>query len=271
MNFNTVLAETGFFLYNGTMNILEFDKWCRSFLDIEAMERVDASLNGVQIGDCGRVLTRVAFAVDACLETLQKAAEEGADLLFVHHGLFWGKPLAISGDHYKRVKTALDNDLALYAVHLPLDRHPEYGNNAGLAAILGLKDQEGFGEYKGFEIGVKGRLETALKRDDLVPALFGGWEHGPKMLPFGPAEISTVAMISGGGTHEVSDAIKEGVDLYITGDASHQVYHEALEAGINVLFGGHYMTELTGVQSIQKKVEEELKLETVFIDVPTGL
>ncbi|MBF9015391.1 MULTISPECIES: Nif3-like dinuclear metal center hexameric protein [unclassified Oceanispirochaeta] len=253
------------------MNILEFDKWCRSFLEIDAMERADASLNGLQVGEYDRKLTRVAFAVDACLETLEKAAEEGADLLFVHHGLFWGRPLAVIGDHFKRVMTAMDNDLALYAVHLPLDMHPEYGNNAGLADILGLKDQEGFGEYKGFNIGIKGRLETALKRDELVPALFGGWEHNPRMLPFGPSEINTVAIISGGGTHEVSDAIKEGVDLYITGDSSHQIYHQSLEAGINVLFGGHYLTELTGVQSIQKKVEEELKLETIFIDVPTGL
>ncbi|MDC7232293.1 MAG: Nif3-like dinuclear metal center hexameric protein [Spirochaetales bacterium] len=253
------------------MKISDFDKWCRSFLEIEAMERADASLNGLQIGQTEGELKKAAFAVDACLETFQKAVEEGADLLFVHHGLFWGRPLAVTGDHYNRVKTALDNNLAVYAVHLPLDRHPEYGNNAGLADILGLQDQEGFGEYKGFNIGVKGRLETPLKRDEVVPALFGDWEQNPRMLPFGPAEIKTVAMISGGGTHEVSDAIREGIDLYITGDSSHQIYHECLEAGINVLFGGHYMTETTGVQSVQKKAEEELGLETVFIDVPTGL
>lgn len=271
MNFYEDLAESLIFKYTCLMKIQEFDKWCRSFLDIDSMERIDASLNGLQIGDNANKITRIAFAVDACQATLEKAAEEDANLLFVHHGLFWGRPLAVTGDHYRRVKTALDNNLALYAVHLPLDMHPEYGNNAGLADILGLKDQEGFGAYKGFNIGIKGRLDTPLKRDELVPALFGGWEQNPRMLPFGPAEIRTVAMISGGGTHEVSEAIKEGMDLYITGDSSHQIYHEALEAGINVLFGGHYMTELTGVQSIQNKVEEELKLETIFIDVPTGL
>lgn len=271
MNFYEDLAVRLIIQYTIGMNILDFDKWCRSFLDIDVMEGVDSSLNGLQIGDYDGKLRKIAFAVDACQETLQKAVEEGADLLFVHHGLFWGKALALTGEHYNRVKIAIANKLALYAVHLPLDMHPELGNNAGLANILGLKDQEGFGGYKGFNIGIKGRLEKPLKREDLVPTLFGGWEHNPKMLPFGPAEINTVAMISGGGTHEVSDAIKEGVDLYITGDSSHQVYHEALEAGINVLFGGHYMTELTGVQSIQKKVEEELKLETIFIDVPTGL
>ncbi len=265
------LAEPLNFGYNGAMNIDEFDKWCRSFLEIDAMERADASMNGVQIGNSGKEIRKAAFAVDACLETLKKASEEGADVLFVHHGLFWGRPLSVSGDHYRRVKTALDGDLALYAAHLPLDMHPEYGNNAGLASILGLKDVEGFGEYKGFEIGVKGRFETPVSRDDIIPTLFSDWESGPRMLPFGPGKIETVAIISGGGTHEVSDAIAEGMDLYITGDSSHQVYHESLEAGINVLFGGHYMTEITGVQSVMKKCSEELKLETVFIDVPTGL
>jgi len=253
------------------MKILEFDQWCHSFLEIEALERIDASLNGLQIGDSSSEIETVAFAVDGCLETLKKAAEKKANLLFVHHGLFWGRPLSVTGDHYKRVKTALDSQLSLYAVHLPLDMHPVYGNNACLADILGLVDREGFGEYKGFKIGIKGRLDSPLLRDHVVPALFGDWEGRPRMLPFGPSEIHTVGMISGGGTHEVSQAIQEGLDLYITGDSSHNIYHQCLEAGINVLFGGHYMTEISGVQSIRKKVEQELGLKTFFIDVPTGL
>jgi len=253
------------------MTIFEFDKWCRSFLEIDALASADASMNGLQIGDFSSGVNKIAFAVDGCLETLTRAADEGADLLFVHHGLFWGRPLAVTGDHYKRVKTALDNNLALYAVHLPLDMHPLYGNNACLAEVLGLVNQEGFGEYKGFKIGIRGQFEKPVMRDDIVPALFGDWESSPRMLPFGPAEIRTVGMISGGGTHEVTEAIREGLDLYITGDSSHNIYHQCLEAGINVLFGGHYMTEITGVQAIQKKVETELEIQTVFIDVPTGL
>lgn len=253
------------------MRINEFDTWCRSFLDIEALERADASMNGLQIGDYSQELKTIAFAVDGCLETILRAVEEGADMLFVHHGLFWGRPLAVTGDHYKRVKTALENNLALYAVHLPLDMHPLYGNNACLADVLGLVDREAFGEYKGFRIGIKGRLEEPLARDSVIPALFGDWESSPRMLPFGPAEIRTAGMISGGGTHEVAEAIREGLDLYITGDSSHTIYHQCLEAGINVLFGGHYMTEITGVQAVMKKVDLELGIKTVFIDVPTGL
>ena len=205
------------------MKIEEFDTWCRSFLDIDGMSRVDASLNGLQLGDSSGPLKKIAFAVDACLETIRKAADEGAELLFVHHGLFWGRPLAITGDHYRRVKYALDHNVALYAVHLPLDMHPELGNNAALAGVLGLTDLEGFGEYKGFQIGLKGRLKTALKRNDVVPSLFGDWESRPVMLPFGPEQINTVGMISGGGTHEVAQAIDEGLDLYITG--THPIRH----------------------------------------------
>ncbi|QEN09232.1 Nif3-like dinuclear metal center hexameric protein [Oceanispirochaeta crateris] len=253
------------------MNIFEFDKWCRSFLAIEDMARVDASLNGLQIGDKTNQIKKIVFAVDACLETLQKAASMEADLLFVHHGLFWGRPLAITDDHYKRVKLALDHNLALYAVHLPLDMHPVYGNNARLADILGLEEREGFSDYKGYKIGIKGRLSSPLKRDEVVRTLFAGWESSPRMLPFGPSEIQTVGVISGGGIHQVSDAISEGLDLYITGDASHNIYHQSLEAGINVLFGGHYMTEICGVQAVQAKVSKELGIEAEFIDVPTGL
>ena len=186
------------FIILGGMTIEQFDTWCRSFLDIDGMARVDASLNGLQLGDSGAELNKAAFAVDACLETIRKAVDEKAQLLFVHHGLFWGRPLAITGDHYKRVKYAMDHNLALYAVHLPLDVHPELGNNAALARTLGLEDVEGFGEYKGLEIGLKGRLAAPLKRDEVVPALFGDWESRPVMLPFGPKEIRTVGMISGG-------------------------------------------------------------------------
>ncbi len=253
------------------MNIKKFDDWCRSFLDIDLMEGRDFSMNGLQVGEAEREVKKIAFAVDACLATFKKAAEEKADLLFVHHGLFWGKPLAVTGDHYSRVETLIRNNLALYAVHLPLDMHPLWGNNAGLANILGLVEQEGFGEYKGTKIGVKGVLPEPIKRDDLVMKLFGGWDQSVKILPFGPDKIRTVGMISGGGAKEVEEAIALGLDLYITGDAAHTIYHQSLEAGINVLFGGHYLTETTGVKAVMEKVRNELELETVFIDVPTGL
>jgi len=253
------------------MNIHDFDVWCRSFLAIDDCVGTDSSLNGLQVGNQNAPLKKVAFAVDACLETFRKAADEKADLLFVHHGLFWGKPLAVTGSMYERMRILIEGNLALYGVHLPLDMHPEWGNNAGLASVLGLEEQEPFGAYKGLRIGVKGRFSTPMKRDDVITRLFGGWEESIRMLPFGPEMVSSVGIISGGAPFEVAEAIAEGLDLYITGDASHSIYHQSLEAGINVLFGGHYLTETSGVRAVEKKVREELELETVFIDVPTGL
>ena len=253
------------------MKIMDFDKWCRSFLAIDLMSGKDSSLNGLQIGDFGRTLNKIAFAVDACLETFSRAADEKADLLFVHHGLFWGRPMAVTGPMYKRFETLINNGIALYAAHLPLDMHAEFGNNAVLADILGLTDRKEFGEYKGSFIGVEGVFETPLGRDEVVRKLFGGWEDSIKSLPFGPEKISSVGIISGGAPREVSEAIDKGLDLYITGDASHEIYHQCMESGINVIFGGHYLTETTGVQAVQKKVQKELGLDTVFIDVPTGL
>ena len=253
------------------MNIKDFDKWCRSFLAIDMMSGKDSSLNGLQIGDAGRSVKKIAFAVDACLETISRAADEKADLLFVHHGLFWGRPLAVTGSLYKRFETLISHGIALYAAHLPLDMHAEFGNNAVLADILGLTDRKEFGEYKGTFIGVEGILETPLGRDEVVQKLFGGWEDSIKTLPFGPEKICRVGIISGGAPREVSEAIDKGLDLYITGDASHEIYHQCMESGINVIFGGHYLTETTGVQAVQRKVQTELGLDTVFIDVPTGL
>ena len=240
-------------------------------MNIDLMDGKDYSLNGLQVGDLKREIRKVAFAVDACRETFRKAVEEKADLLFVHHGIFWGRPFAITGPHYERMKLLINNSLALYAVHLPLDMHPEWGNNAVLASILGLEEQDGFGEFKGAKIGIKGILPEPLNRDEVVRRLFGGWEESIRVLPFGPEMIRSIGIISGGGTKEVQDAIDLGLDLYITGDSSHQVYHQSLEAGINVLFGGHYMTETTGVKAVMEKAGKELSLETVFIDVPTGL
>lgn len=253
------------------MKLHELDNWCRSFLAIDQMSGKDSSLNGLQVGDRESEIHRVAFAVDACQETFKKAVEEKADVLFVHHGLFWGRPQAVTGPLYKRFEILIKNGLALYAVHLPLDMHPQLGNNAVLAQILGLENLAEFGDYKGTKIGVKGTFPSPVKREEIVKRLFGGWEQSIQMLPFGADPVCSVGIISGGAPREVQDAIDEGLDLYITGDASHEIYHSCIEAGINVIFGGHYLTETSGVQAIQKKMKNELLLETVFIDVPTGL
>lgn len=256
-----------------TMNIQEVIEYLRWIYDMEDYPN-DPSLNGLQIQNKNpetKEIKKIAFAVDACQETISRALEAKADLLIVHHGLFWGSALAITGSHYERVAKCIEGDLALFACHIPLDANKIAGNNFGIAKRLELEECLRFGEWRGAKIGVKGVFAEPQKIEQVIAKLFPDGEKPLHVLPFGKKEIQSVGIISGGAGDDLCQAIEEGLDLYITGEISHENYHEALEAGINVIAGGHYQTETVGVRLLMKKIEEELHLETVFIDVPTGL
>ena len=192
-------------------------------------------------------------------------------MLFVHHGLFWGHGQCITGSHYRRLKFLLENNIALYAAHLPLDIHPDIGNNVSLAKAAGLEDLRPFGEFRGIKVGVKGTFKNPVTTEEVLSRL--GYDRAELLacLSFGKEKNLTGAVITGGGEHDVVSAIDEDVDLYITGDAAHVVYHTCLENKINMISAGHYQTEVYGVQNVAKKVSDELALKTIFIDVPTGL
>ena len=239
-------------------------------MEFKETDTIDASLNGLQVGDSEMEIYKMAFSVDACMEAFQRTRDEGAQALFVHHGLFWGPAMPLTGILGNRVRFLMNNALSLYACHLPLDRHPEVGNNAEIVRSLGLQQIEPFGEVKGRKIGFKGHLAERSDLESLINTLFGSWDSRIDALRFGPERIRSVAVISGGGVREVSQAVEEGIDLYITGDSSHNIYHECREAGINVLFAGHYLTEIFGVQAVAERARVELGLETVFVDIPTG-
>ena len=257
--------------YTYVMNLSELDAWCRSFLEIEAFRKIDDSLNGIQVGRREGPVTRVAFAVDACAETIRRAAEEKAQVLFVHHGFFWGSPARIQGALLERVRALLDRDMALYACHLPLDAHPEYGNNAVLARMLGLSEVKPFGVYKGIALGFRGSLDPPVSLEEAVRRILPDGSEPRTVLPFGPGGIRSAAVVSGGAPHELVEAVEEGVDLYVTGEPSHSVYHAAQEAGINFVAAGHYATEIWGVRAVAEKLARETGVETVFLEVPTGL
>jgi dinuclear metal center YbgI/SA1388 family protein len=191
-------------------------------------------------------------------------------MLFVHHGLFWGAPLRVMGGLRERLQFLLNHNLALYGVHLPLDQHPELGNNAALAELLGIENPEPFGLYHGHKIGYKGSFKKPLTVDEAVKRIAFADRAPLGVFPFGKPENRTGAVISGGGAWEVLQAIEEGVDLYVTGEESHGVYHQILEGGINVIAGGHYATEVWGVRRVMERCAQ-LDLELEFIDVPTGL
>ncbi len=249
------------------MLISEYAKLLSDRLDIASFD--DISLNGVQIESPDRCLKKVAFAVDACLATIEKAVDEKADILVVHHGLFWGHPIAISATHYKRVKTAIDGNLTLYACHIPLDAHPVYGNNAQMAIRLGMREFDPFGVWRGKYIGVKGKLPFPMTVKEI--ALLLDFDPLSCHMIQNKEKVETVGIISGGAGSDVIDAISEGLDLFITGDLGHENYHIALESGIDVLAGGHYRSEVFGVEALMRMSQKELGLETLFIPMETGL
>ncbi|MDF1567239.1 MAG: Nif3-like dinuclear metal center hexameric protein [Spirochaetaceae bacterium] len=252
------------------MKMADFDLWTRKLLMFEETDDIDPSLNGLQVGDMNADITKMVFAVDACMDSFHRALDEKAQAVFVHHGLFWGPALPLVGVLGERVRFLMKNDISLFACHLPLDKHAELGNNARIAEALKLEEIEPFGDFKGRKIGVKGRLGSESDIESLIIRLFGDWDGRIDALRFGPSSIHTIGVISGGGTREVSQAIDEGLDLYITGDSSHNIYHECREAGINVIFAGHYLTEVFGVRAMAEAVAKETDIETVFVDVPTG-
>jgi dinuclear metal center YbgI/SA1388 family protein len=253
------------------MLIRDVDRYFRSFLKIDELARIDVSLNGLQVGRESPEVKRIAFAVDACRETFRLAADWGADLLVVHHGLFWGRELPITGTHRKRLRYLFEKDLGLYAVHLPLDIEPSIGNNAGLAKTLGLLEPRPFGKHKGIDVGIQGRFSQAQTLVEIGRLLFGEEADSFGSLPFGKEKIETVGIVSGGAPYEALQAIEEELDLYITGEGAHAIYHQCLEAGLNVIFGGHYRTETWGVRLLAEKTMAETSVETRFFDLPTGL
>jgi len=253
------------------MTLSEIDRWLDDFLAVERFAGVDASLNGLQVGAPGATVQRAAFAVDAALETFRRAAEWGAQLLVVHHGILWDRQSRITGANWERVRVLLEKNLALYAAHLPLDAHPEVGNNAGIARALGLVEVAPFGMHRGTALGCRGRLPEPRSLEEVVALLASRQGEPIRTLPFGPAQVRAVGIISGAAPWGAAQASAEGLDLYITGEPAHEIYHHCLEQRIHAIFGGHYHSESYGVQSLAERCARETGLETTYLDVPTGL
>ena len=255
------------------MTLNELDEWLNAFLKKEDFPG-DPSRNGIQVQNSApaeQQIKTVAFAVDACEATALAAAEAGADVLVVHHGLFWGGCETLTGNFYKRAAAFIKNDLALIGYHIPLDANNPYGNNYGLAAALGLSKLEPFGFWRGMSIGVRGEFTTPVSPEDLNSSLSKITKTNARLFQFGKSQIKTVGIISGGAGEDVDQAAELGLDCYITGEFAHEQYHPAEEFGINVIAGGHYGTETMGVSLLKEKIEKELGLCTLFIDLPTDL
>ncbi|MDP0490059.1 MAG: Nif3-like dinuclear metal center hexameric protein [Verrucomicrobiota bacterium JB023] len=225
--------------------------------------------NGLQLQNQGGELTRVAAAVDASLEVIDEAVELGADLLIVHHGLFWQGVRMFTGPQYQKIKRAMDAGLAIYSSHIPLDVHPLYGNNALLAKSLGMEVTGTFMPWKGIELGL--RANSAFDKLTELESLIEK-KVGPVISSHvGEAEVGELGIITGGAGSEVEAAAAEGISTFITGEGPHWSFPLARELGLKVIHAGHYATETFGVREMAKVVGEKFGLEGVFIDRPTGL
>ncbi|MDS0278161.1 Nif3-like dinuclear metal center hexameric protein [Halomicroarcula sp. S1AR25-4] len=242
-------------------------------LDVASYADVDASPNGLQVGPTEQPVDHAAVAVDAAVETIDRASDAGADLLVTHHGIIWGGVERVTDTTYRRVAPLVDDDLALYVAHLPLDGHQSLGNAAGLADVLDLDNRAPFGQMGPEYIGQRGTLVEARTLSDLAETLDAELDTGGqsvRTLDFGPSLVEDVAIVTGSGVDWVAEAAEVGADVLVTGEGKQQVYHEAREAGISVVLAGHYATETFGVRSLQSKLDE-WGLETTFVDCPTGL
>lgn len=230
--------------------------------------------NGLQVTNRGGVL-RVATAVDASRDTIRDAAAMGANLLVVHHGLFWSGVQPVVGVTYERLQLLFAHDIALYSTHLPLDCHPTLGNNVRLAQAFGLEPSAGFAEHKGFAIGVRGSADrdtTELVQDIRVFAESYGGSVRTSLPPQG-RRTRQWAICTGGGAN--SDTLREayalGVDTLIVGEGPHHTAVDAIEHNLCVIYAGHYATETLGVQAIGDWLERMFGLPHAFVLRPTGL
>jgi len=242
------------------------------FLDdlLKVEEWQDKSNNGLQVEGKEEV-KKVAFAVDACMEVFEKAKEIGADMIVVHHGLIWGGIDYVKGLIKRRLEFLLKNGISLYAVHLPLDAHPSVGNNAQILKAMGLEPIESFGVYQGKEIGYIGVYDESKPLDDVLDLIREKVNQTLVVLDFGSEDVKRVGVVSGRGGFALVEAVERNVDLFITGEQDHSVYHLAKECGVNVVFAGHYATETFGVKALMRVVGGEFDIDVEFIDIPTGL
>ena len=250
--------------------LLEITSYLNSLLEVSTYQ--DMALNGLQVESGAEAVTRVGFAVDGGLSILERAAEAGCNLLVVHHGLFWGKCETITGPLAKKVQVCVQHGLSLYAAHLPLDGHLEHGNAAEIAKRLDLSNVEGFIHYGPRTIGVRGTLPTPMALEDLgarVGALCG--TPSPLILPFGAKKINSVAIVTGSGSSTLGDIASAGIDVLITGEPKQEAYHRAKELECSAIFAGHYNTETFGVRALERVLKERFRVETVWIDEPTGI
>lgn len=238
-------------LLNDYLKPDQFQDYCPNGLQVEGKEHIKKVITGVS----------------ASIELFKHAIEKKADAIIVHHGILWYKgPLIIKGSFKERIKLLLQNDINLFAYHLPLDAHPEIGNNAIIAKELGLKEVEPFGIFNGQNVGIKGKTEPC-EAENFFDRIKTKINNKAIFFPFGSRVISTVGIISGAAQKELRTAVEEGLDLYLTGEVSEETYHLAKEEQIHFVAAGHTATEEFGIRALTEFLKQHSPLDTEFIKI----
>jgi dinuclear metal center YbgI/SA1388 family protein len=241
---------------------------CDKILRTAEIGDYDNAVNGLQVANRGTV-KKIAASVDGSLSTVKLAITAKADLLIVHHGLFWTARHPWTGKNYELLRLIVDNDLAVYSSHLPLDAHPKLGNNARLCAALGLKNLKPFFQSHGQTLGFKSKAN--IPRQELARRLERATGFKPKIIPGGGAICRNIGVVSGGAGGELKQAAREGVDTFITGEGPHWTFAMAEELGLNVLYGGHYATETFGVKALAAHLAQKYGIPWQFLPYQTGM
>ncbi len=242
---------------------------CNQELQIPTVPDYGNALNGLQLANRSGTVGRIVTAVDACLPVIREAVAAKAQLLIVHHGLFWSGLQRIDGAVFEKIRLAVENDLAIYSAHIPLDVHASLGNNACLASALGFHNLRPFFAWKGIQLGLRTTID--LTRDALMSQLSSVLGRPPHLCPGGPETIREVGIVTGGAGSEIAQAALEGVDTFITGEGPHWSYTLAEELGVNLIYGGHYATETFGVRALADWIEARYGIPHRFLDHPSGL
>ena len=241
-----------------------------AYLDqyLDAGRGRDYGPNGLQV-EGREEIRKVVTGVSAGQELFARAREARADAVLVHHGIFWdGMPRVLTGIQYRRVAELIRGDMSLIAYHLPLDRHPELGNNVLAGKELGLYDLQPFGLHDGLPIGFKGRFPFPASAAELVERCRKVFGQEPLAFLEGPDPIASVGIISGAAQRDFYTAIADGLDAYITGEVSEWVMNVAREAKVHYLAAGHYATERLGIRALGEHLQARFGIEAEFIDVP---
>jgi len=248
------------------MRLADLLRHLSEFLAVAAVP--DVQPNGLQVEGKHEV-RRIATGVTACEELFQRAAEAQADAVLTHHGLLWeGQLKVIAGPHRRRLKLLLDHDMSLLSYHLPLDMHPEVGNNAVAARDLGLQGLLPFGSFNGMPVGVMGSLQPAMPRSAFLARLAQYYGQQPLAFLHGRDPLARVGIVSGSGQGSLEEAVAAGLDLLVTGEVREQTLHTAKEFGINFAACGHHATERVGVKALGNHLATKFAVEHRFVDVP---